>query len=168
VERANKANIAEKNGKVYVEPKSETGVYSLLLRISENYPELFNFYIVDYDTHQGIDVIVKGDNRNPIQSSKLYYIEFKYYLDKGFNHSFENLHSIICWDTQLKHNDTIKDINDEERKLLIMQPDNSTDYTHYYLDHPKRAHKIEIYVLKDYLKEKLGMEFRPRNINSVL
>jgi hypothetical protein len=80
----------------------------------------------------------------------------------GFNHSFANLHSIICWDTDLKHNDVVRDINREERKLLIAPVDKEGEYTRYYLDNPKRAHKIEVFVLKDYLKEKLGIEFRPR------
>jgi hypothetical protein len=168
IERANKTNVAERDGRVYVEPRSEIGVYSLYLRIAENYQKLFPFYLVDYDTHQGVDVIAKGDNTTPIHNSKLYYIEFKYFLDKSFNHSFENLHSIICWDTQLKHNDTVRDINDEERKLLIVPPDGTDDYIRYFLDHPKRAHKIEIFVLKDYLKSKLSLDFRPRSGTAVL
>jgi hypothetical protein len=168
IERTNKTNIAEKDGRVYVEPRSEIGVYSLVLRLAETNKNLFPFYIVDYDTHQGIDVIAKGDKTTPIQMSKLYYIEFKYYLDKNFNHSFENLHSIICWDTQMKHNETVKDINDEERKLVIVQPEIDGEYLKYFLDHPRKAHKIEVFVLKDYLKSKIGLEFRPRSRDAVL
>jgi hypothetical protein len=89
-------------------------------------------------------------------------VEFKYLLTADFNHSFENLHSIICWDTQLKHNDIVKDINREERKLFIFGPQGDQDYTRYYLDNPRRAHKIEVLVLKDYLPQKLKVAFRPR------
>ena len=31
------------------------------------------------------------------------YVKFKYLLSSAFNHSFENLHNIVCWDTELKH-----------------------------------------------------------------
>lgn len=54
--------------------------------------------MLDYDTHSGIDVIVKSNDSLPIKSSKLYNGEFKNYLEKSFDHSFENLHSIVCWD----------------------------------------------------------------------
>ena len=85
-----------------------------------------------------------------------------------FNHSFVNLHSIICWDTTIKHNDLLKDISGEERKLEIIQAENEQGYTKYYLNNPRSAHKIEVFVLKDYLKQKLGIEFRPRTDRDVL
>jgi hypothetical protein len=75
--------------------------------------DLFPFFIIDYDTHDGIDVIAKGDKHTPIASTKLFYVEFKRTLSKGFNHSFENLHSFVCWDTEIKDDDILKDINSE-------------------------------------------------------
>lgn len=45
----------------------------------------FHLSIIDYDTHSGIDVIVKAKDDIPIKSSKLYYVEFKNYLTKNFN-----------------------------------------------------------------------------------
>ncbi len=46
--------------------------------------------------------------------------------------------------------------------MQIVPPKDEQDYTRYYLDNPRKAHKIEVYVLKDYLKQKLKLEFRPR------
>jgi hypothetical protein len=126
-------------------------------------PDLFPFSIIDYDTLEGIDVIVKSREKVPVHGSKLYYVEFKHFLSASFNHSFENLHSIVCWDTELKHGDIVKDINKEERKLAIAAPANADDYTSYFLDNPKKAHRIEVFVLKDYLKHKLKIDFRPRS-----
>ena len=125
-------------------------------------PGLFPFEILDYDTHSGLDVIVKSNHTTPIYQSRLYYVELKYYLSKFFNHSFENLHSIVCWDTDVKQGDTIQDVARQERKMVINPLTVSGDYTRYFLDAPHIAHKIEVYVLKDYLREKLGLEFRPR------
>lgn len=163
IDKIKKTKIAYYKDILLVEPQRETGVFALTIKIMMLEPDLFTFKIIDYDTHTGIDVIVKGNDKLPLTQSKLFYVEFKNILGKDFNHSFENLFSIICWDTELKHNDKIIDINQEERSLKIISPENNKDYTRYFLDHPRSAHRIEVFVLKDYLKQKLGIDFRPRN-----
>ena len=167
VRKSNRANIAHHKGIVLVEPNRESGVQSLIVQLMVVEPDLFPFTIVDYDTHEGIDVIAKANDKTPVQSSKLYYVEFKYLLGTGFNHSFENLHSIVCWDTQLKHNEIVRDVNKEERKLNIVARQDENDYTRYFLDNPRKVHRIEIFVLKDYLQEKLKINFRPRTSSDV-
>jgi hypothetical protein len=162
VEKANGARIAIYKDVILVEPKRESGVHSLVVQLMMIEPKLFPFTILDYDTLEGIDVIVKANDAVPVHGSRLYYVEFKYLLSRGFNHSFENLHSIICWDTELKNGDIVKDINREERKLSIVAPSDPDDYTRYFLDNPRKAHRIEVFVLKDYLCQRLKLEFRPR------
>ena len=128
-------------------------------------PDAFPFKIVDYDTHSGIDVIVKSIDKVPIKSSKLYYVEFKNYLQKEFNHSFENLYSIICWDINpklTKNGDDISDIAGIKRTLQIIPPEKEGDRTRYYLDDKRNNHKIEVFVLKQYLEETLGIIFKAR------
>jgi hypothetical protein len=167
VDKASKSNIATYKNIILVEPKRESGVQSLVVQLMIIEPELFPFEIVDYDTHEGIDVIVKANDPVAIQASRLYYVEFKYLISTVFNHSFENLHSIVCWDTELKHGDIVKDINREERKLSVVSPKDSDDYTRYFLDNPRKAHRIEVFVLKDYLPQKLKLEFRPRTATDI-
>jgi len=162
VDKANKANIAEYKNLTLVEPKRESGVEGLVVQLMTIEPTLFPFTIVDYDTHEGIDIIVKASDAVSVRGSRLYYVEFKYMISTLFNHSFENLHSIICWDTELKHGDIVKDINREERQLAIVEPKDANDYTRYFLDNRRKAHRIEIFVLKDYLPQKLKVAFRPR------
>ena len=48
------------------------------------------------------------------------------------------------------------------RILKIIPPENSGDYTKYFLDNISSARKIEVFVLKTYLAEKLGIMFRNR------
>jgi hypothetical protein len=167
IDKANKSNIAAYKSTVLVEPKRESGVQSLVVQLMTIEPHLFPFSVVDYDTLEGIDVIVKGNDAVPVSGSRLYYVEFKYLLSGAFNHSFENLHSIICWDTELKHGEIVKDVNQEERKLAIVAPLDTTDFTHYFLDNPRKAHRIEVFVLKDYLPQKLKVEFRPRTASDI-
>ena len=169
IDKINRTEVAEFNGLHLVAPRLEAGVFSIFLQLSNYNPAIFPFSIVDYDTHTGIDVIAKSNDAMPIKSSKLYYVEFKNYLGKNFNHSFQNLHSIVCWDinlNEIRHNDEIIDIAKDTRTLTIIPPSNFEDYTHYYLDDLKGSRKIEIFVLKSFLREKLGIEFKPRTKDS--
>lgn len=166
--RINKSNVAYFEGVELVEPTRESGVFALLVQLLTIKPDSFPFQILDYDTHSGYDIIAKGNKNLSIRQSKLYYLELKYVLTTDFNHSFDNLINIICWDTQLKHDDSAKDISGEERKLVISPRETNGDYTKYFLDNPRTPHKIEVFVLKDYLREKLGIEFRPRAKNQTV
>lgn len=171
IDKVNRAKVADFKGIHLIEPQRESGVFTIFMQLSSYDSGLFPFTIIDYDTHSGIDVIVKAKDDIPIKSSKLYYVEFKNYLTKDFNHSFENLHSIICWDINLKdlkNNDEVIDIANQRRTLKIIQPEHEGDYTRYYLDSMRSGRKIEVFVLKYYLKEKLGIEFVPRTEKSTI
>ena len=85
--------------------------------------------------------------------------------------SNENLHSIVCWDinlNELRNNDEVLDIANQRRTLKIIPPENKGDYTRYYLDSLRSGRKIEIFVLKYYLKEKLKIDFIPRTEASTI
>lgn len=155
-----------------IEPQQENGVFTIFMQLSTYKPESFPFTIVDYDTHLGIDVIAKAkDDGVPIKTSKLYYVEFKNYLNKNFNHSFENLHSIVCWDinnADIQNGQEVTDIANKKRTLKIVSPEQDGDYTRFYLDSMRSERKIEIFVLKYYLQEKFGITFIPRNENSII
>ena len=58
------------------------------------------------------------------------------------------------------------DIAKQKRILKIIPPEKEGDYTRYYLDFPRGGRKIEVFVLKTYLKEKLNIEFSPRTEKS--
>ena len=55
----------------------------------------------------------------------------------------------------------------KSRILKIIPKENESDYTHYYLDDIRSNRKIEVFVLREFLKEKLGIEFRNRTENEV-
>lgn len=158
-----KACIAKYENHVLIEPQRESGVFSLFLVLTTINKNLFPFTIIDYDTHEGIDVIVKGDNTTPLSSARIFYVEFKFLLENNFNHAFENLHSIICWDTKIKHDEEVTDLNKESRRMAIIQPGEDVQYTTYWLENSRKQHRIQIYVLKDFLKQKLNIDFRPRH-----
>ena len=37
--------------------------------------------------------------------------------------------------------------------MQIVAPEKEDDYTLYFLDNPRRAHRIEVFVLKQYLRK---------------
>jgi len=127
-------------------------------------PQLFDFKIIDYDTSIGYDLLVTQDTALDLNQASMKFIEMKYELKRSFNHSFGKLAAIICWDTKLANDDGVKDAIGEERILKITAKDNSdpNSYKKYMLVSNTSPHNIEVFVLKDYLKDKLGLEFRPR------
>lgn len=158
----NQSNLAKIDGHTLVAPSSESGLYGLVIQLVAIKPDILPFEILDYNTYAGIDVIVKSDRTAPIHQSKLYYCELKFILSKELNHSFRNLFSIVCWDTAIKHGDDITDITGETRVMRIVEPGAAGEYTKYFLDNPAAPHKIQVYVLRDLLKERYKIEFRPR------
>lgn len=163
-ERARNANIASLDGTILVEPTRESGVYALLVQLATRRPDLFPFEIVDYDTHSGIDVIAKIRDAVPVVGSTLHYVELKYFLGSSMNHSFDNMRFIVCWDTELKHGGTATDLAGQERILHVAPADPTAGgYTGYFLRRDFKT-EIEVFVLKDYLRERLRIEFRPRTV----
>ncbi len=162
----NGSKIAYYMGIRLIEPRQENGVFSIFMQLSIVNPDLFDFTVVDYDTHRGIDVIVKEKNNTPVSSGKLKYVEFKNILTKNFNHSFEHLYKIICWDIDtsiLPLDEEITDIANQTRKLKLVEPRDENDYQKYFLDDEHSDRKIEVIVLKHYLEDVADIKFRPRN-----
>ncbi len=58
-----------------------------------------------------------------------------------------------------QHDGVIEDIAGSERKMIVTPKTSDSEYTRYMLDDPQQPHKIEVFVLEDYLKEKLGLVF---------
>ncbi|HEV2097793.1 MAG TPA: hypothetical protein VGR45_02570, partial [Stellaceae bacterium] len=133
IDRVNSAKICIHNGHTLVEPYRESGVLSLFLELSFLEPDLFPFEIVDYDTYSGIDVVARSKQKLSLAQSRLFYVEFKHLLQDSLNHGMKNLHSIVCWDCSLKHDQEIEDILGETRRVQIVPPDGVTNETRWFL-----------------------------------
>lgn len=166
--RFNQSNIATFKGYTLAAPQHESAVFGLVIKLSTIDPEIFPFEILDYNTHQGYDLLVKGDHTTPIQHSKLFYVELKWALNADLNHSFENLTAIVVWKTNVKHGGAVTDMNDETRMLNIVPPEGQDDVTSYFLDRPKSGIRIKVIVLEEYLRERYKLEFRSRTAKEVI
>ena len=71
------------------------------------------------------------------------------------------------WDCKLPNDEEVSDLTGETRYLRITNKDDSLpdSYKKHMLCTYTAGHNIEVFVLKDYLKDRLGLEFRPRGTN---
>jgi hypothetical protein len=165
-ERRKKAALSQKTTEfekfTLVEPRQEGGVFSLVMVLMAKKPDLFGFKIVDYDTGFGYDLLVTKDTTLDLNRAALRFVEMKYQLRRDFSHSFAKLAGVICWDTQLSNEDEITDLKGEKRvlKITARNSEDPESYTKYMLTSDTAEHNIEVFVLKDFLKEKLNLEFK--------
>jgi len=70
----------------------------------------------------------------------------------------------ICWDTKLANEDAVEDLTGAKRTVKITSPksDSALGYTRYMLVSDTAGHNIEVIVLKEFLNEKLKLDFRSR------
>lgn len=167
-QRRRKLTLEKKTAKVnnieLYEPRQESGVFSLVLQLLTLKPDLFGFKIIDYDTSMGYDLLVTTDYALDLNRASMKFVEIKYELKRDFNHSFKKLAMIICWDTKLANEDGVQDMTGAKRTLKITPPEEGEKetYTKYMLVSATESHNIEVIVIKDFLCERLGLEFRPR------
>ena len=146
-----------------VEPRQEAEVLILYSMIKALRPDLFEFNIVDYSTSRGIDALcVLESAQGGFQKGNLRYVEFKRALTHEFrDHTFARLAAVVCWECNLENGAKVSDFAGKERILQITK---TQDHTVYMLLAPPElpANHIKVYVLKDYLNEKLGISFKTR------
>jgi hypothetical protein len=159
--RAAKYQPAQVPSVTFLEPRQEAEVLALFSVAAAVNPNLFEFRIVDYSTSRGIDALcVLESAHGGLQKGNLRYVEFKKALTHDFrDHTFARLAAIVCWECNLSNGAKVRDLAGEERTLHISKDQQGN--TLYMLLAPPNlpTNNIKIYVLKDYLKEKLGISF---------
>ena len=156
--------VATLDGRTLVAPRQEGGVFSLVMQLLALNQTLFGFTIVDYDTSFGYDLLVTNDTALDLNRAALRFVEMKHELRRDFNHSFAKLAAVICWDTKLANEDVVEDLAGQKRIVKITSPksDPSQEYTRYMLVSDTASHNIEVFVLKEFLADKLKLDFRSR------
>jgi len=146
-----------------VEPRQEVEVLMLFSVMKALRPDLFEFQILDYSTSRGIDALcVLEPAYGGLQKGNLRYVEFKRALTHEFrDHTFARLAAVVCWECNLENGAKVHDFAGKERILQITETEEQSVYM--LLAPPELpANNIKVYVLKDYLNEKLGISFKTR------
>lgn len=144
----------------FMEPRSEQGVVWLLSRLTQLWPDLFPLLnVVDIDSHFGYDLLVLRKH-HLTGGEEPAFVELKHNLrdSNDFNHSFEYLETLVCWETDLQHDEELVDIRDDKRVFKIAPKDTDHPYTRYFLNNPKGGRNIEVVVLRKYLDERLRLK----------
>jgi hypothetical protein len=156
-----KRRTARLDQQLLVEPNNESELFGVFTTIYSLHPELFEFEPLDYNTTKGVDIIARNKSANLITEGEHSYIELKYLLQaKKFNHAFDYLRWIICWDFDktVAVGSELTGIEDTDvRRLQTALDDNG--HPIYFLDNQRRANKIQVIRLKELLKNKLSLIF---------
>jgi hypothetical protein len=155
-------STATLDGRVLIEPHNESELFGLFLSLVVLKPELFDFEPLDYVTSRGVDILARVKTTQPVSESEFAYVELKHTLrTEGFNHSFLNLKWIVCWDLDsaaIVGAEFRSDVDETDVRKLEIDDDPELG-TAYYLSQKRGTHKIEVIPLKQFVKQKLGLEF---------
>jgi hypothetical protein len=155
-----KKKTATIDGHILYEPFSESEVFGIFITLITLHSDLFEFTPIDYNTNRGIDIIAKNKGRTRIREGEYGYVELKYILRKDFNHAFEFLKWIVCWDFHESVKEGISFIGveeDDERNLVINK--DADGHPIYFLEKSTSRVKIQIIKLKELLENKLSTKF---------
>ena len=152
-----------KGGVEVLEPRLEAGVFGLFVTLKTIYPGIFPFSVIDYDTSIGYDALISTKSVEDLTKDSMSFVEFKYALEKTFDHAFSHLQYIICWQCGLNDDDEVQDVTGRERHLQITEPGKDQPYRKYMLTSKTEPHNIEVFVLSEYVPDKLSVQFKPRS-----
>jgi hypothetical protein len=153
--------VAKLGDILLLEPTNEAELSKLFITIHALHPELFEFEPLDYNANKGIDIIARNKGDNSVTEAANWYIELKHILQqKRFNHAFEYLRWIICWDfvNDALIGSDLQGIEDlDVRQLQVAMDGNG--FPVYFLDSKSKARKVQVIRLKEFLKNALSLEF---------
>lgn len=147
-----------------IEPSNEVGVLALVTTLLTVDRGVFPFRLLDYTTYRGYDALATLSRDDlPLEKLSKAYIEFKYSLQRTFNHLFKHLSAIVCWQLDAADGEKVVDIGENAMKLKIIPGNKSKkEHTRYWLEDDYRRDRIEVFVLSEYLPERFGITFNHR------
>jgi hypothetical protein len=151
------------DGHLLVEPQNESELFGLFISLAALRPKLFPFEPLDYVTSRGVDILARVKTSRPVSDSEFAYVELKHKLrTDGFNHSFINLKWIVCWDfdkTAMPGAEFKSAVDEADVRKLDMDKDPKQG-TVYFLNQKRGLQKIQVISLKEFMKDKLNLEFK--------
>ena len=145
-------------GVSFYEPNNESELYGIFISYYALYSGDFEFEPVDYVTSVGVDVLARSkDAINPADTD-FWYVELKKTFSKAkFNHSFQNIRYLLCWDIDknIKDGDIFESVLQEKRVLHIYD---NAEGPIYKLEDPKGVSltSIQIIQLKKVIESRIA------------
>ncbi len=158
LKRMESKEVATIEGIEFYSPKSEVDLIALVSGVSAKLRALLTFAIRDYDSHFGFDGLAARNKELAINETRHLFVEFKLDLKTNFDHSFERLEAIICWNSRVKDGDAVQDLAGIKATYKI-SPDEKGRKKRFILV-PGSAHNVEVIVFRELLEQQ-GYKFRP-------
>jgi histidine kinase/DNA gyrase B/HSP90-like ATPase len=154
--------IATLEGQVILEPRNESELFGIFTKVCALHPDLFEFEPLDYNTSRGIDIVARNKTDNKISESEFWYVELKFMLSKILNHGFKHLRWIVCWDFEknIERNSEFEAVQEAGTQRTLEISKSKTGETLYFLNSPAKATKIQVIRLKEFLEQRLNVEFK--------
>jgi hypothetical protein len=108
--------------------------------------------------------VARNKTSNRISESSFWYVELKHFLRESLDHGFKYLRWIVCWefDKNINKDSEFAAVQETDlRKLEIGKDDDG--YTIYFLNSRSSAVKIQVIRLRQFLQERLGIEFKDQS-----
>lgn len=152
--------VASLDGQTLMEPRNESELFGLFMKVFTLRPDLFDFEPLDYNTSRGIDIVARNKTNNRISESSFWYVELKHFLRETLDHGFKYLRWIVCWDFDkaINSNTEFAAVQESDVRTLETNKDDK-GRTLYFLNSRTSAIKIQVIRLKQFLKEQLEIEF---------
>lgn len=115
---------------------SESETLILLINLIHQYPQLFDFRLVDYNTGKGIDFVVDC-NGTPK------YIELKGTLTNVINHPFRHIYKFICYETKVRADDIVTDLEGISAIYKSIKNDKFHSFDDNFKNKHYDSHKLE-------------------------
>jgi len=159
VKSINSRRIARVGERVFLEPANETEMLGFFSSIYSTFPEEFDFEMLDYNSTRGIDSVARNKTGNDVRDSEFWYVELKHMLKPTFNHGFQHLRLIVCWDFDRNIRDGTEfiGVENESRTLVVSATEDGEPL--YFLDNRRGANKVQIIRLKEFLSRKKAITF---------
>jgi hypothetical protein len=158
LKRLESKEITTINGEEFYSPETETDVIALVSGVQALLPDFLPFVVRDFDSHFGFDGLATRNKKLAVNETKHLFVEFKLDLKKDFNHSFENLEAIVCWNARLKDGEQVVDLAGRKGTYQITQQKDNRKAR--FIVVPGSARNVEVIALKELLDQN-GHKFRP-------
>jgi hypothetical protein len=110
------------------------------------------------NSHFGFDGLATRNRTLAINETQHLFVEFKMELRTEFNHTFERLEAIVCWNSRVKSGSTMTDLTGRKGVYTITDKPDGTRVRLIMVGGSPR--NVEVIFLGDLLEHQ-GHKFRP-------
>ena len=85
-------------------------------------------------------------------------VRFARTLTATFQHPFEGINTIVCWQNTLSAGEKVKDPAENTMTLRVEMPKGTADKKQYFLIDKSKRHRINVLILPENLQKEQGVK----------